>query len=462
MTNEVEFLIIGAGPTGLGAAWRLDQTGRENWRLCEADAGAGGLAGSVTDEHGFTWDLGGHVQFSHYPEFDRLMDELLGPDGWIHHERQAWIWTRGRFVPYPFQLNLHRLPDADRDACLAGLVTRPAADARPAHLGDWIDQSFGSGIASLFLRPYNLKVWAYPLEELSCAWTGDRVAAVDLERVRENIRLCRDDVQWGPNNRFRFPRNGGTGAIWRELARRLADRHPGRLCMGRPLLRLDTAHRRAHFPGGETVGYERLLTTAPLDRLVERSDLAVELGPVVARLRHSSTHVIGFGLHGQPDDRLAGKCWVYFPDGSSPFYRATVFSHYSPGNVPDPARYWSLLVEVSESPVKRADEASLVDGALGALLDSGFVAGREAVHHVWHRRLEHGYPTPTLDRDAALGRVLPALEARGVYSRGRFGAWKYEVSNQDHSFAQGVEAVNHWLDGTPEVTLHHPEIVNRR
>ena len=102
-----------------------------------------------------------------------------------------------------------------------------------------------------------------------------------------------------------------------------------------------------------------------------------------------------------------------------------------------------------------------MDGALGALLDSGFVAGREAVHHVWHRRLEHGYPTPTLGRDDALRRILPALEARDVYSRGRFGAWTYEVSNQDHSFAQGVEVVDRWLEGTPEITLPHPAIVNR-
>jgi hypothetical protein len=83
------------------------------------------------------------------------------------------------------------------------------------------------------------------------------------------------------------------------------------------------------------------------------------------------------------------------------------------------------------------------------------------VHHVWHRRLEHGYPAPALGRDEALSQILPALEARDVYSRGRFGAWKYEVSNQDHSFAQGVELVDRWLRGTSEVTLHRPELVNR-
>jgi hypothetical protein len=80
----------------------------------------------------------------------------------------------------------------------------------------------------------------------------------------------------------------------------------------------------------------------------------------------------------------------------------------------------------------------------------------------WHHREEHGYPTPFRTRDAVLGTVLPGLEARGVYSRGRFGAWKYEVSNQDHSCMQGVELVDRLLgvgDGT-EPTLDTPDVVN--
>ena len=75
---NVRHLIIGAGPTGLGAAWRLAQRGIHDWLLLEAGQVPGGLAQSVVDEHGFTWDLGGHVQFSHYEMFDQLMDDLLG------------------------------------------------------------------------------------------------------------------------------------------------------------------------------------------------------------------------------------------------------------------------------------------------------------------------------------------------------------------------------------------------
>ena len=69
---------------------------------------------------------------------------------------------------------------------------------------------------------------------------------------------------------------------------------------------------------------------------------------------------------------------------------------------------------------------------------------------------------PTLGRDRALAEIRPRFEERDVFSRGRFGAWKYEVSNQDHSFAQGVEAVDRWLDGAPERTLDDPAAVNAR
>ena len=113
-------VILGAGPTGLGAAWRLHERGHSGWSLYEAASHAGGLASSVIDPHGFTWDLGGHVLFSHYQYFDDVMDRALG-DAWVEHAREAWVWMRDRWIPYPFQNNIWRLPDAELGACLDGL-----------------------------------------------------------------------------------------------------------------------------------------------------------------------------------------------------------------------------------------------------------------------------------------------------------------------------------------------------
>ena len=80
----------------------------------------------------------------------------------------------------------------------------------------------------------------------------------------------------------------------------------------------------------------------------------------------------------------------------------------------------------------------------------------------WSFFSEYGYPVPTLGRNAALAEIHPVLERENIYSRGRFGGWKYEVSNQDHSLMQGVEAIDHLLDGQDEVTWFHPTVVNGR
>jgi len=40
-----------------------------------------------------------------------------------------------------------------------------------------------------------------------------------------------------------------------------------------------------------------------------------------------------------------------------------------------------------------------------------------------------------------------------VHNRGRFGAWKYETGNMDHSFMQGVEVIDRILAGKEEITI---------
>ncbi len=51
---------------------------------------------------------------------------------------------------------------------------------------------------------------------------------------------------------------------------------------------------------------------------------------------------------------------------------------------------------------------------------------------------------------------------KGIYSRGRFGSWRYEVGNQDHSFMLGVEAADNIVNGATELTLNYPDFVNGR
>jgi hypothetical protein len=138
----------------------------------------------------------------------------------------------------------------------------------------------------------------------------------------------------------------------------------------------------------------------------------------------------------------------------------TVFSNYSPNNVPDAERQWSLMAEVAESLVKPVDRARLAEDVIQGMIAAGLIERREQVSHAWPFSIEKAYPTPSLGRDAILEKTLPELEKMGICSRGRFGAWKYEVSNQDHSTMQGVEAADRMISGAEETTLWRPEAVN--
>ena len=88
------------------------------------------------------------------------------------------------------------------------------------------------------------------------------------------------------------------------------------------------------------------------------------------------------------------------------------------------------------------------------------IESTDEIVSIYHRRLEYGYPTPHLDRDAALDVALPFLKKQDIWSRGRFGSYKYEVANQDHSLMIGVEAADNMLFGTKEFTLFYPSLTN--
>src|SRR3954462_9862551 len=120
-TTNPKLVIIGAGPTGLGAAHRLRERGYDAVVVLEANDYVGGLATSFTDEAGFTYDIGGHVMFSHYEYYDELVEKLMGGD-YTELDREAWVWMEDRFIPYPFQNNIRSLEPKTVYECVQGLV----------------------------------------------------------------------------------------------------------------------------------------------------------------------------------------------------------------------------------------------------------------------------------------------------------------------------------------------------
>ena len=64
------------------------------------------------------------------------------------------------------------LPKKDQVSCIEGMIDA-AMEARVAttkaqNFDEWILRTAGEGVANVFMRPYNFKVWAVPTKNVSC------------------------------------------------------------------------------------------------------------------------------------------------------------------------------------------------------------------------------------------------------------------------------------------------------
>jgi protoporphyrinogen oxidase len=445
-------VIIGAGPTGLAAGYRLRELGYTNFVMLEAREKVGGLASSETSPNGFTYDIGGHVLFSHYEYFDRLFDKLLG-DEYQLLLRESWVWMCDRFLPYPFQNNIKYLPKEVVLECLMGLIEaqkEPLDISLFKNFEELIYGVFGKGIAKYFMMPYNFKVWAHPPKMMNKEWIGERVSVVDIARVLGNVVLDRDDAGWGPNSTFKYPRHGGTGGLFARMQPYVQDQ----LRLNTPVASVDVEAKEVVLRDGTREPYDILMSTIPVDLLVQSivGEVPEDVRHQASRLRHSGSHIVGVGLK-QPTP--SEKCWMYFPESNAPFYRVTYLSNYSPEVVPDARTHYSLLAEISHSEFKPGNRDTVVEETIQGMVNTKLLKAddRKDIVDAFLIERDYTYPTPSIERDPALAVLHPWLESRDIYSRGRFGAWRYEVGNMDHSVAQGVEWVNRIVENARDDEL---------
>jgi protoporphyrinogen oxidase len=442
-------VILGAGPTGLGAAYRLSERGEKDFEIFERASQIGGLATSFEDAKGFTWDVSGHIIFSGYPYFNAFLERVLGPSGVRRIDRESWIKFEDRYVRYPFQNHLSSLPEEAMIECLIGLIESQTIgkDRAFSNFEEWVLAKFGAGVSKHFMAPYNFKVWSTPLNRMGFYWIADRVAVVDW-KIALTTALSPQVTDWGPNATFGYPATRGTVGLWLAVLPYLGDRVRTR----KRAVAIDEDKREIEFSDGTKRTYDRLLSTLPINALVSRLRHAPEpVRQACRKLLFNRLFSVGIGLE-RPSPST--KNWIYFPNPKTPFYRMTYLSNYSPDIVPngDTSRYCSLLTETTYSPHRPLPPGNFVKAVLDGLLAEGILEPSDVskVVSTYLIHAGHAYPVPSVDRDEALAIIQPYLESKQIYSRGRFGSWKYEIGNQDHSLMQGVELVDRWLDGTDE------------
>lgn len=433
-------VIVGAGPAGLSAAYHL----ASDFVIFEKHSVPGGLCKSF-NLAGATFDLGGHAFFTRH-EYVRQLLTRLSESGLFIQQRRAWVYSHGRYIRYPFQMHLHGLPVNVIKDCLVGLYHGIAngSETPVGNLQEWINRSFGDGISKHFLTPYNQKLWAFPLDEMSPDWTSDRIVMPDIEAI---VAGALEDVEFTrfENAEVSYPSQGGFFNLYKGLL----PSSRNHLQQSR-IVHINPKQRYAVTDGTEIVPFEYLISTMPLTDLVA----TVEGMPMCCRdaaalLQHNSLYLVNLVFE-RPN--ISDMQRVYVANDSIPFHRLVLNSNSSASLRSQMC--FGIQAEVSFSPHKAVARRGLEQRVLKSLVRMGIIEEGERPIATAVTTIEHAYPIYTKDTPPVREHLLTELEKMGIFCAGRFGEWLY--INSDDAVMRGMaraETVNSLsATGAPPLT----------
>jgi UDP-galactopyranose mutase len=469
-------VVIGAGPTGLSAAYHL---GADSILLEQADR-VGGWCRSIED-NGFTFDMAGHIMFSNDPYVHEMYQLLLGDN--VHwQDREAWIYSKQVFTRYPFQGALYGLPSDVIKECIVGAIEarfgsltakKPAADTNtngdytgperrgmfeplmkanslrkarvytgaerrlnshkgsPRNFEEFIYKVWGSGIAKHFAIPYNQKLWAVPLSEMETSWLGGRVPLPNLEEMIDGA-LSPSPKPMGPNARFGYPLHGGFQALMSGFLPHLK----GDLRLNTRVVAVSPSRHRVTLADGTTFRYDYLISTMPLPALVRvmGNEAPTDVRAAADGLRHVSVRCVNIGV---ARENLTEKHWIYYPE-EPVFHRIFVQGNASP--YCNPPGGFGLTCEITYSEAKplpcEGDE--LIQRCIQDCHRVGFFTPDDPIWAANQVDMPVAYVVYDHDRARNVAHIRKWLSDQDIVLAGRYAEWEYY--NSDHAFIAGKKA----------------------
>jgi len=311
-----EIIILGAGLTGLSAAYHLEQLGIHDYQIFERERTIGGLCRTVQQD-GFTFDYTGHLLHLNHLYFQDLIYNLLAPENFNTITRRSYIYSQNTYTKYPYQVNLFGLPTETITACIQGYLERPKLK-KTKNFYQWALKNFGAGITKYFLAPYQNKIFAYDIRKVSDSWTGRFVPQTSLQAMINGAIADQPEIvqQIGYNANFIYPKSGGIFAWVEQLGNQI--KQP--IQTNYSAKTIDLKNKVITFTNGHTEKFKTLISTIPLNNLlnnlVESSQSNLKI--LAPKLICNSVTNFNLGIN-RPD--LSDKHWVYFPEPKYKFYR---------------------------------------------------------------------------------------------------------------------------------------------
>jgi len=425
--------VLGAGISGLSASYHL---GHRDTVVYE---GTNHYAGHVHCEvvDGFTWDDGPHFSFASNKYVKQLLEDMVDGEFETLSTKSA-NYFYGSWIDHPAQANLYQVPEPLRTQCVESfLASRNDADQPPKTYWDWLCGAMGPVFAANFPAAYTRKYWTTEPSNLSTEWVGNRILKPDVEEVLSGAQGLsgRTTSHYIAKSDARYPTHGGFMGYTHKMAAGADIRY------GHWVEQVDLERRILTFADGTEATYDHLISTIPLKQLVLRASGAPDtVHEAAATLRCTEFLRVDVAVD-HPSRRE--DTWLYCYDEDKLSTRISFTEKFSPNNAPPGTTGIQVETYGSEYRALPSDYDVVKERILNELEEMALIDGRHAVRYINVTRVPQGNPIFDLDRRAAMDEIDPYLDGLGVQRVGRYGEWKYLMTDACIiSSLRAVAAVN--------------------
>jgi len=446
--NVRSFVVLGAGPAGLTAAYKLTKHGYRPTVL-EKSHTVGGLA-RTENYKGYHFDMGGHRFFTKSEQVRQVWHEVL-QDEFLRRSRLSRIYYKRRFFNYPLK-PLNALTglgfiESVRILCSA-LRWKLFPYRNEETFEQWVTNRFGKRLFQIFFKSYTEKVWGIPCSELRAEWAAQRIKNLSLKTAIVGMFFKPKTKVRSLIEAFHYPRLG-PGMLWQTMSEIIED-HGGSTQLHSEVISIKREGMRVKsvtVKQGDQVRVVEgtdFLSSMPVTHLVQRLD-----PPPPQELLNAAEHLkyrdfLTVCLVVDRKDLFADN-WLYIHEPGVQVGRIQNFKNWSPDMVPDQNKS-SLGLEFfcneGDELWNKADE-DLIEQGKRELAEIG-LAKYEDISDGCVFRVEKSYPVYDATYSEHLQKIREFVDGlENFQTIGRNGLHRY--NNQDHAMLTGMLAVRNAL-----------------
>ena len=450
-------VIIGAGPAGLTAAYKLVKAGKRSVVL-ESDSVVGGISRTV-ERDGWRFDIGGHRFFTKVAPVENFWHEILPDEDFMMRPRKSRIFYKGKFYDYPLKASnaLGNLGIFEALRCVlsyAWVRVRPPKDQ--TNFEGWTAARFGWRLYNHFFKTYTEKVWGHPGSEMGADWAAQRIKNLSLgSAIINSLKPKRNQKDiTSLIEEFQYPKLG-PGMMWERCAEQVqAGGTKIQFSSKVDKIRHDSDRGAyevvATGEDGVTTSYPAtsVISSMPLPQLLLSMDPPAPAEVQEAARDLSFRDFMAISLVVPADAVPWNDNWLYIHDPTVKTMRIQNFGSWSPFLVKDGRNVLGLEYTVNEGDESWcADDEALIErgkqelGKLGLVEPSKVEAGYVV-------RMPKAYPYYDHSYNSNVNVIREWLKANvpNVYPVGRNGMHRY--NNQDHSMYTAMLTVENLVEGT--------------